>query len=195
MESREAWLEGRPVFKRLPELGYQDNELVDAVTSWVDSELTTKANLLQQYHTYLNPETCPEDMLDYLAWLVGMSDSYWNKQWDSEVKREMIANAYWLFNHQGTLDAVKRVLDIHGYTYNVWTDGDLTLPFNLPGSFGTPRLRYYIRVNIAYSRNGKEWTEALKTIRNFSAATVLGKLSYQAFQLNYSRLGDPLFKV
>lgn len=194
-DRREVWESKRPVFSSLPAYGYQNNDVTDWVTSWVDQELSKVSDTLQNFHENIDPATCPESLLDYLAWMVGLSNQFWDVTWQPSVKRAMIANAHYLFNHLGTLDTIRKVLDIHGLPYDIWTDGNLTLPFTLPGTFGKPRLRYFVRVPISVNRNGRGWMEVKRTIRNYSAAVVKGSVSHEAFRLNYSRLGDPLFRA
>ena len=125
---------------------------------------------------------------------MGLSDNYWDVQWSTGVKRAMIESAYGLFNTSGTLLAVREVLDIHSIPYDIWVDGSLRVPFTLPGTFGQPKLRYYVRVPLSVSRDGVQWKEAERTIRNYSAAVVNGRVTYKGFKLGYSRLSDPVFK-
>jgi len=192
--AKEAWAIGRPVYARLPAEGYQNNEVTDWLTIWADENLTATSTLLQQYYKELQVETAADSSLDFLAWLVGLADEYWDTQWHPDVKRGMIAASYWLFNHIGTLAALRRVLDIQAIPYQLWQDADLRLPFTLPGKFGTPKLRYYVRVPLSVARFSPKWLEAQRSIRNYSAAVVSGKVVYQGFLLGYSTLGEPVFK-
>jgi phage tail P2-like protein len=178
----------------LPKDGYQNNEVTDWVTRWSGEELKAVATKLQSLHAYADPNLIDEEMLDYLAWLVGMADGYWDRQWQPDVKRKLISASHYLINHMGTTDAIRRVLDIHQIPYDIWVDGNLRVSFKLPGTFGRAKLRYYVRVPLSVSRKGKRWREVERTIKNYSAAVVSGKVTYKGFILNYSRLNDPLFK-
>ena len=191
----EIWASKRPIMNSLPQYGYQDNLVTDWLTAWVDSELSKTAEGLQNFYTNLQPDTAPSEYLDFLGWLVGFSDRYWDVSWSDSVKRGMIQNGYWIVNHIGTLDSIRRVLDVHQIPYDIWLDGNLNLPFKLSGTFGTPSLRYFIRVTLGVGRSSKAWKEVERTIRNFSAAPVRGRVSYQGFKLGYSKLGDPMFRV
>lgn len=194
-DRREVWSSQRPVLNSLPANGYQNNEPTNWVTSWVDQELTGVATRLQEFYKQIDADLAPPEMLDYLAWLVGLSGRYWDVQWSELVKRRMIKLAYQLINQAGTLDAVRLVLDAHEIPYDIWVDGSLRLPFNLPGTFGQPKLRFYLRVPLSILRDGKDWREAERTIRNYNAAVVNGKVTFKAFFLSYSTLGDPVFKA
>lgn len=194
MTSKEAWSEGRPVFKRLPYNGYQNNDLVDHISNWVDFRLSQASALLQNFYKEVSPYTAQDSSLDYLAWLVGLSGQYWDRTWSSLVKRQMIRLAHpVLWKQRGTDTVLRTVLDIHEISYNIWTDGNLQLPFVLSGTFGTPKLRFYLRLPITYPRSGPVFREARRTVANFSPALVQKGVCYDRFYLGFSLLGDPLF--
>lgn len=192
--SKEAWSVGRPVYKRLPYNGYQDNSLVDHISNWVDFRLTQASVLAQNFYREVSPDTAQDASLDYLAWLVGMSGQYWDTTWSSSVKRAMIRLAHpVLWKNRGTEVVLRKVLDIHGIEYNIWTDGNLQLGFILPGTFGTPKLRFFLRLPLSYLRSGPVFREARRTVANFSPALVQKTVCYDRFYLGFSLLGDPLF--
>jgi len=192
--SKEAWSVGRPVYKRLPYNGYQDNDLVDHISNWVDFRLTQASSLAQNFYREVSPDTAQDASLDYLAWLVGMSGQYWDRTWSSSVKRSMIRLAHpVLWRNRGTEDALRAVLDTHAIAYDIWTDGNLQLGFNLPGVFGTPKLRFFLRLPLSYLRSGPIFREARRTVANFSPALVQKTVCYDRFYLGFSLLGDPLF--
>lgn len=194
LNRQEAWKEERPVFYALPEEGYQDNEPTDWMTSWCDLESVNVYRTVLSLYSLANASDCPIEHLDTLAWLVGLSDSYWDTSWSILVKRAMITNAKWLFDNTGTLAAVVKVLDIHSIAHKIWTSRSIQLPFAIPATLGTTELRYIIQVPISVTRDQRTWKEVERTIRNYNPAVVIATVEYEGFTLGFSRLGDAVFK-
>lgn len=184
----------KPLLNHLPDKGYQDNADVVAITSWVDQKYAAKVEQLESFYKQLDPLTADESMLDFLGYLVGLSGSYWNTLWDAKVKRKMIALAHpVLWAKRGTLECIKAALDVHELKYDIWVDGVNVLPFYLPVKLSDPKLRFYIRLDSAYTRNGKEWREAERVLRNYCPVVVKAAVTYKAFILGASVIGDPVF--
>lgn len=55
---------------------------------------------------------CPESLLPWLAWALGVDD--WNSEWPVSVKRKVIHNSFNVYREMGTPAAVYRVLDAVG---------------------------------------------------------------------------------
>ena len=190
------WQNNRPIFDSLPEKGYKDNSVADALTLWVDHDLSKVALQLQKFYLELDPDTCQSGMLEYLAFLNGLSGSYWDNSWAEPVKRLMIKIAHSvLWNFRGTTYALKTVLQIHGLTFDVWLDGVSNLTFQIPQKMANPKLRFFIRLPVDYARNGKQWREAERTARNFAPAIVGYKVCHEYFRLGFSQVGEPMFKA
>ena len=190
----QAWASQRPVFSRLPQVGYQDNSVADWLTSWVDIELTNKKQQLEQFYTQLSPQTCASTSLDYLAFLVGLSGDYWSVNWTDVVKRQMIASATNIFSSRGTVSCITQVLTIVGVNAKLWWSGQTIVSFQLPVTLGSSDLRLFIRLPIQYQRNGYEWQEAQRVRRCYVPAMVSSMVCYDKFYLGMSRLGEPVFK-
>jgi phage tail P2-like protein len=191
---KDAWATLRPLYSRLPVAAYRDNPLADALTVWADEKLTDKRLQLEGFHEHLDPLTCPSEALDYLGYLVGMSGAFWDSEWSDGVKRQMISQAHlYVWRFRGTLGVVKAVLTIHGFEWDIWLDGSLTLPFEFSGSFGSQKLRYYVRLPIQYARSSSEFREAIRTVKNYSPVHVDARVCYQGFVFGFSRIGEPLF--
>lgn len=58
--------------------------------------------------TLWNPETCPVDVLPFLAW--GLAISHWDRDWTEAQKRGAIADAIPFHQRKGTRAAVEEVL-------------------------------------------------------------------------------------
>ncbi|HKY46149.1 MAG TPA: phage tail protein I [Pyrinomonadaceae bacterium] len=62
--------------------------------------------------TMWNPETCPEELLPWLAWAFSVDE--WDVTWSVTQKRSAIAAAYTVQRQKGTIGAVKRALEALG---------------------------------------------------------------------------------
>lgn len=59
-----------------------------------------------------NPQTCPEDLLPWLAW--ALSIDAWKSYWPIEVKRARIASALAIQRHKGTVQSIRDVIAAFG---------------------------------------------------------------------------------
>lgn len=79
-----------------------------------------------------NPDTCPVDLLPYLAW--AFSVDRWSSAWPERAKRAAIKAAYFIHAHKGTIGALRRVVEPLGYLIEVrewWEEA----PLGTPGTF------------------------------------------------------------
>lgn len=186
--------DSRPVFDRLPVDGYQNNPVAEYLTAWPDTKLIKSKNILERFYLELDPNTAKAESLDYLAFLVGLSDEFWYSEWTEPVKRAMIAASLSvLWPLRGTMKALRTVLDIHSLDYDIWRPGALVLPFDLPGEFGTGGPEFYIRLPLDYQRSSQQWAEAVRTLQNFGLFGARSGVVYRRFYLGFSRIGEPLF--
>lgn len=79
-----------------------------------------------------NPDTCPGDLLPYLAW--AFSVDRWDSKWPEDTKRAAIRAAYFIHSRKGTIGALRRVVEPLGYLIEVleWWE---TIPEGVPGTF------------------------------------------------------------
>jgi phage tail P2-like protein len=88
-----------------------------------------------------NPDTCPAEILPWLAWAFSVED--WNESWTDQQKRETIRSAISVQQHKGTIGAVREALASLGidlriqewfnqspagdpYTFRVWLESEQT---------------------------------------------------------------------
>lgn len=188
-----AWLAHQPVLGQLPEKGYQDNPVCYALTSYVDETLSGWADLLQNLHTRLDPAQAPVELLDYIAYLFGLSgEPYWDAQWSGDVKRSILLQQQYLRKYKGTLRVIRAVLDIHSITYQLYVDGQLTMPFTFPGVMGTGLMRFFVLMPQNTARASSVWREAVRTLTAYCPAVTQSMVAYRGFTLNISRLGEPM---
>ncbi|MCX8678615.1 phage tail protein I [Gilliamella sp. B2865] len=77
-----------------------------------------------------NPQTCPYELLPYLAWQYSVD--YWDENWTEQIKRKVIAEAFEIHQHKGTKEAIRRAVSSFGYLIDLieWWQNDKT-----PGTF------------------------------------------------------------
>ena len=63
--------------------------------------------------TLWNPQTCPANMLPWLAWACSVED--WDHQWSAEQKRAAIAATFDVHRYKGTAYAIKKALEVRGH--------------------------------------------------------------------------------
>ena len=61
----------------------------------------------------MNPQTCPAELLDWLAWAFSVDD--WDTDWGEQRKRIAIQAAVFIHRRKGTPGAIRRALDAFGY--------------------------------------------------------------------------------
>lgn len=79
-----------------------------------------------------NPDTCPVDLLPYLAW--AFSVDRWDSKWAEATKRSAIRSSHFIHSRKGTIGALRRVVEPLGYLIEVleWWQ---TTPLGVPGTF------------------------------------------------------------
>lgn len=80
------------------------------------AEMTALHNVLPGLHVR-DIDNCDPSFLPWLAWEWRVD--VWDDAWPVEQKREVVKNALLLFKYKGTPWAVKRALDLTGYTGEV----------------------------------------------------------------------------
>ncbi len=80
----------------------------------------------------LSPTRCPVELLPYLAW--AFSVDRWESSWSEATKRQVIASAYYVHAHKGTIGALRRVVEPLGYLIRV-TEWWQEQPEGVPGTF------------------------------------------------------------
>lgn len=183
-----------PLLSILPEQGYQDNPLSAALTAPTDLKYAEVLALLESMSTKLTVDGCPEEMLDYLAYLVGMSGAYWDSTWSASVKRGFICNAAMLWRLKGTQRSIETALNIHGIVYKIWVGNRITLPSKLPTTFGKRTLRFFVRLPLTTGRTSYDYLEANRVLTNYKPVVTDGRVCYEQFKLGYSKMGEPVFK-
>lgn len=77
-----------------------------------------------------NAETCPLELLPYLAW--AWSVDRWDESWPEATKRAVVKSSAYVHKRKGTIGALRRVVEPLGYLIRVieWWKTD-----EMPGTF------------------------------------------------------------
>jgi hypothetical protein len=104
----------RPLYSRLPGIseGYRSDPAFSEketpsqwLTSGVDEFLSKKKDSIASFYAdYLDPELCNPATLDWLAQHVGLFGALWNTEWDVEIKRVMIRNAFGWWDREASIE-------------------------------------------------------------------------------------------
>jgi phage tail P2-like protein len=62
-----------------------------------------------------NPQTCPVSLLPWLAWSLAVSE--WDDNWQTSIKRKVIAESVAIHRQKGSVASVQRALSAAGYPY------------------------------------------------------------------------------
>ncbi len=82
--------------------------------------------------TLWNPWTCPVALLPWLAWT--FSVDRWDNNWPEETRRRVVAGAFYLHRHKGTIAALRHAVAPFGVLLHVnewWDTGTAPGTFSL----------------------------------------------------------------
>lgn len=200
-----AWDDGRPIFKRLPQYGWQDNEVADQITAAYDAVLMELKDAIANFPTnYMDPDLCRADALDWLAQLSGYTGEYWDTKWDEALKRQLIKDAQPVtWRYKGSLHLLNYLIDLFQLQVQVRVQGAWTVGLTAIGSaIGGPLLIYSLIVgddsSPVYIRDSEEWRLIERLNRLYmpcwnSPATLNGNfVHYHRFRVGLSLVGDPI---
>lgn len=189
-----SWPTTRPIYKRLPECGYDDNPIADWLTRFPDDVLVQTKNRVDDLERQVNPMTCDREWLNYLAALSGFVNEYWDRSWPDAIKRQIIAAGFTeIWPYLGTKRCMDFFLNLFSITHEWRFLGGFYLNLTPLGSIlGTTGGKYYLILPFSYARTGHEFRLTEKFMRLFAPATAKGRACYPRFILGVSRLGDIL---
>ena len=67
--------------------------------------------------TLWNPQTCPTELLPWLAW--ALSVDRWDEKWPEATKRSVIQSSFFVHQHKGTIGALRRVVEPLGFLIEI----------------------------------------------------------------------------
>jgi phage tail-like protein len=97
-----------PIGERLPGV-FLDDDFSQRFVSGLDEVLAPLFLTLDSFPAYLDPKLTPEDFLGWLSqWVAFPLD----ESWPVELRRELVSNAVGLHRKRGTLEALKRQVEL-----------------------------------------------------------------------------------
>ena len=133
--------------------------------------------------TLWNPDTCPVNLLPYLAW--ALSVDRWDKDWPEQTKRQSIRDAWLIHRHKGTISALRRVVEPLGYIINVteWWEtndppGTFRLDIGVLESGITEEMYYEMERLIADAKPASRHLIGLNIIQDIPGYLYTGALTY-----------------
>lgn len=119
-----------------------------------------------------NAETCPENLLPWLAWALNVDE--WDASWPEQYKRQTIAQSIELHRIKGTVSSIRRVLANAGY-------GDATI---YEGVYGELYDGTFTHNGFISHGNSDDWAEyrvvLTRPMTNTQAAQVRRILGFTA---------------
>jgi phage tail P2-like protein len=199
-----AWSEGRPIFLRLPQYGWQDNQVADWITDPYDRILVELQQAILNFpRDFIDPDTARSDALDWLAMLCGYWPSYWDTEWSDRIKRELIKNHQFLWNYKGTQQELLYLLELFQLDATIEIQGAWRVGTTaIGGAIGGELLSYSILVNSVgkafYLRTSVKWRLIERLNRLFmpcwcSPISLNGSfVHYDKFRVGLSTVGEPI---
>lgn len=201
-----AWTEGRPIFLRLPQYGWQDQD--PPVSDWIiepyDSILIElKEAILNFPRDFIDPDTCRSDALDWLAQLMGFTGDYWDTGWPDSIKRQLIKDAQFIWSYKGTQPLLEYLLALFALDAVISLPGAWRVGTTAIGnSIGGELLTYSILINSVgrkfYLRTSDEWKLIERLNRLFmpcwTSPTTLNStfVHYDRFRVGLSAVGETI---
>ncbi|MBW4443074.1 MAG: phage tail protein I [Plectolyngbya sp. WJT66-NPBG17] len=193
MSDPKAWRDGVPFTGNLPEV-YQESEVSGWLSgTWDRFLIELKARIDEVALRQLDPDTCDEQWLDYLAALSGFTGDYWDSTWTPATKRVLIRNGLnYLWRLRGTQQVLEFVLQLFlGDRFDVWQETEFLAEVSiLDADLGEPEYRYFVRLPLEL---GSEFNLARKLNRLYGAAYCDSDVVYDGFYADFSCCGDPIF--
>ena len=101
-EARSRWLQYLPPI-------YGDNEFLSRFLLLFEDLLGPVEQAIKHFDLFLSPDTAPDSFLPWLSeWLGEIAE----EKWPSDIRRELLRNAIWLYQARGTRSGLARHLRI-----------------------------------------------------------------------------------
>jgi len=118
----EAWRTGRPILNNLPGIngGYSDNDLSDWLTAYWDNLVVRLKVGVDDVPRQIDPLTCDERWLDFIAIPTGWVGLYWDVTWPVAAKRTLLANSLdFIWPEKGSSAVLSFVLTALSITHEI----------------------------------------------------------------------------
>lgn len=144
----------------------------------VEASIARFADLPVPLRDLWNPDTCPIDLLPYLAW--ALSIDAWSSDWPEEIRRSRVRNAIQIARRKGTAESVRAVVESFGgaVALREWWQMEprgephtFQLAVTLTGQDGQPATAAYTDAVIAEVRR----TKPVRSHFSYSLGVNLGR--------------------
>jgi phage tail P2-like protein len=131
------------------------------------------ANVAIPLRQLLNPDTCPLNLLPYLANFLAVTP--WENTWTEAQKRGVIRSAYLVHRQRGTLAALQRALDALGVSTDVveWWQ---TVPEGAPYTFRVD-VEVFDGMDTSYVQTINHQIDAVKPVRSSYTVRLIARPS------------------
>lgn len=201
-----AWDEGRPIFKRLPQYGWQDQDppIADWITDPYDRILIELQQAILNFpRDFIDPDTARSDALDWLAMLSGYWPTHWDTEWSDRIKREIIKNHQFIWSYKGTQQELEYLFQLFGLDVTIEIQGAWRIGKTAIGNaIGGQLLSYSLLVNSTgkafYLRTSVQWKLIERLNRLFmpcwcAPISLNGSFThYDRFRVGLSAVGEPI---
>jgi hypothetical protein len=136
MDTYTSWtIEKRPIYSRLPDCYKEDEDnIADWLTDYWDKLLLDSKAKIEDIPHNLDPLTCNEKWLDYLAVLSGWIGEYWDTKWSVESKRILLSNSYTLiWANKGSTNVLSFVLLALGVRHFIKSGSSFLVGYSVVG--------------------------------------------------------------
>jgi hypothetical protein len=191
------WDFNRPIYNKLPVASenWQGNELVDWLTGfWDDLLVKHKENLSDPVDWLGEPDSIDPIYLDWVGIGLCGYGNVWDKDWGTEIKREMIRNFPDIMRFRGSLNSCQKLVESVDSNVTVLSySGQARAGIDLAGVAvcgGYDPTHYSIIVPPNLPRNGRVWywLERLK-IGFFPMGAITSRVQHPSLA-GYSLAGD-----
>ena len=142
----------------------------------------------------IDPNTCPETLLPWLAWALSMDD--WSPDWPVQVKRAQLANAVTMHRSKGTARCLHQVVELFGghVSLREWWQNDppgqphtFEMVLTVSGADGPANRAHYVDDVIAAVRRVKPLRSHFVFTQGLSSTASIGVIGASA-AVTYRRL-------
>lgn len=181
----------KPLYDLLPP-SWDPDGVLKALVAPSDDKIKSIADTLETFHRYVNPATCPDPALDWLADFYGFP--FWAARWTNGQKRALLTAIKPLRRLRGTLTSLTTALSALGLSHKVYRLGGSYLPLTFPSPLTSGTERLFIRLPREYPYLGPQWQDSQSAVNALMPAGTEVLVCHEHFYLSVSALGNPLFQ-
>jgi hypothetical protein len=180
----------RPLYTLVPKQ-WETGKTLDFLLAGVDQKLKESGDFLEDFHTWLDPDLCPDKALDYLGWLNG--HRVWSTRWTVLQKRNMLRETDYLRRNRGTVPGFLRACTALGLPTLIRQLNKSTLPLKLSSPLRTGSSEYWVTLGPRSTWDGADFRSTRALTADYLPAGTGAKVAHRLYYLGITPLGQPLF--